>query len=479
MRKEVPTMKPLISDNEQRFRSWLRNQLDANKIRRFTDNSIIAYAHALRSNGNKLIPFSKDNLFSYTKYDEFCDIYDKILASPDFDEVNTESGNGALEIALKLYKHFLKYGSGAVAPDYAATFFIKNHSGFDTNGDGVVDIRDEGYNYIEIPMVAIQRIYYGVPGTGKSHMVNRLLDTIYATPAVRDSHVRRVIFHPTYSREDFIGSIKPLMTADRPLDYIFAPGPLTSILRDCFSHPAEPYYLVIEEINRGNAPAVFGDLFQLLDRNGDGKSAYAVSNHDVASYLSRDPGLKKLFIEGKVWFPPNLNILATMNTADENIFILDNAFKRRFTLQYVRINFDNLPDIWKRPYETFNGRTPLLAVFQGTALEDFANELHQKGKLNRDWPTFGRLANKLIDMENMKAIKSGNTHLVRIAENRKLGPFFVSESDLSQRDAFINKVIFYLKQDVFTYSDHYMTDSYEEIYLRYSENGADIFELLR
>ena len=100
-RKEVLTMKPLISDNEQRFRNWLRNQLDANKIRRFTDNSIIAYSHALRSNGNRLIPFSKDNLFSYTKYDEFCDIYDKIMESPDFDEVNAESGNGALEIALK------------------------------------------------------------------------------------------------------------------------------------------------------------------------------------------------------------------------------------------------------------------------------------------------------------------------------------------------------------------------------------------
>ncbi len=472
-------MRALISDNEQRFRSWLRNQLDANKIRRFTDNAIIAYSHALRSNGSKLIPFSKDNLFLYTKYEEFNEIYEKLLQSPDFEEVNAESGNGALEIALKLYRHFLKYGSGAVAPDYAAAFYIKNTSGFDTNGDGVIDERDEGYNYIEIPMVAIQRIYYGVPGTGKSYMVNRLLDTIYANSSVRDSHCRRVIFHPTYTREDFIGSIKPLMTADRPLDYIFAPGPLTSILKDCFTHPSEPYYLIIEEINRGNAPAVFGDLFQLLDRNADGKSAYAVSNHDVASYLSRDPGLKKLFLEGKVWFPPNLNILATMNTADENIFILDNAFKRRFTLQYVRINFDNLPEVWTHPYATFSGNRPLTAVFQDTDLEEYVNLLYYEGKLARDWPTFGRLANKIIDMMNKQVKLSDNPHLARIAENRKLGPFFVSESDLCQRDSFINKVIFYLKQDVFTYSDHYMTDSYEEIYLKYSEAGADIFELLR
>ena len=80
---------------------------------------------------------------------------------------------------------------------------------------------------------------------------------------------------------------------------------------------------------------------------------------------------------------------------------------------------------------------------------------------------------------NRQAKFSANPQLARIAENKKLGPFFVSEADLCQKDTFLNKVIFYLKQDVFTYSDHYMTDSFEEIYLQYIDEDADLFELLK
>ena len=94
-------------------------------------------------------------------------------------------------------------------------------------------------------------------------------------------------------------------------------------------------------------------------------------------------------------------------------------------------------------------------------------------------PTFARLTNKLIDMINRKAISGPNPQLARIAENKKLGPFFVAEADLCQKDTFLNKVIFYLKQDVFTYSDHYMCDSFEEIYMRCIEDDADLFELLK
>jgi len=113
---------------------------------------------------------------------------------------------------------------------------------------------------------------------------------------------------------------------------------------------------VIEEINRGNSPAIFGDLFQLLDRQENGKSEYAVQNVDVTAYFSKDPGLKRLFEEGKIWLPANFNILATMNTADENIFVLDSAFKRRFQLEYVRIDFDNMPAEWTKEYDIFSGK---------------------------------------------------------------------------------------------------------------------------
>ena len=161
--------------------------------------------------------------------------------------------------------------------------------------------------------------------------------------------------------------------------------------------------------------------------------------NDITAFFSRDPGLKKLFMEGKVWFPANFNILATMNTADENIFVLDNAFKRRFALEYVRISFDDLPREWSHPYDTFAGRRPLTAIFQGTPLEDFVSQLYYEGHLSRDWPTFARLVNKLIDMVNRQQLQemaersdTARRHLSRIPENKKLGPFFVSEADRSE-----------------------------------------------
>lgn len=335
-------------------------------------------------------------------------------------------------------------------------------------------------------MTPLQKIYYGAPGTGKSYRVNKMIEKEYPVPEERDAHCKRLIFHPTYTYQDFIGSIKPLITLDRPLDYIFAAGPLTILLKDAFMHPAEKYYLVIEEINQGNAPSIFGDLFQLLDRQNSGKSEYAVANNDITAYFSRDPGLKKLFIEGKIWFPANFNILATMNTADENIFVLDNAFKRRFALEYVRISFEDLPQQWSHPYDTFTGRRPLTAIFQDTPLEEYVSQLYYEGHLSRDWPTFARLVNRIIDMVNKQELQelssrsdTARFHLSRIPENKKLGPFFVSEADLCQRDTFINKVIFYLKQDVFPNHPHYLTESYEELYLTYQEDEAELFELLR
>lgn len=166
--------------------------------------------------------------------------------------------------------------------------------------------------------------------------------------------------------------------------------------------------------------------------------------------------------------------------------MLDNAFKRRFALEYVRINFDDLPQEWNHPYDTFAGRRPLTAIFQGTPLEDFVSQLYYEGHLSRDWPTFARLVNKLIDMVNRQQLQemaersdTARRHLSRIPENKKLGPFFVSEADLCQRDSFLNKVVFYLKQDVFPDHPHYLIDSYEELYLTYQEDGADLFELLR
>ena len=540
---------------EPQFREWLSGMTGENGVRLFTDNNIIAYSHALRRTCYKIEPYIAGNLFLINSAYDFDEIYDKILGSFDYEQVDKES-NGIFSQSLRLYKAFLRQEDrtalelGAelikhnaqvqvealitpytpIQQDYSELF--NNRPGDVLNGD--IPIREttlsgkanvlssdddlppdiprpaavpdehahlyesrkrrgikeeepeeaedemaEVFRYTEVPMTPIQKIYYGAPGTGKSHSVNQILEKIYPKPEERDSHCRRLIFHPTYSYEDFVGSIKPLASADKPLDYVFVAGPLTLLMKDAFMHPYETYYLVIEEINRGNTPAIFGDLFQLLDRQASGKSAYAIQNSSMVTYFSRDPGLKNLFSEGKIWFPANMNILATMNTADENIFVLDSAFKRRFALEYVPIEYDRIPDNWSREYEIFRGKLPLVSVFQGTPLEEYATQLAQEGKLRRNWPTYARLTNKLMDINNKKAIQTGNLRLTRIPENKKLGVFFLSRPDLIRREAFINKVIFYLKQDVFNTSDHYLTDPFEDIYERYRSDENDLFELLR
>lgn len=475
-------MKHSNEEQEQAFREWMRKQYNGDGMRRYTDNAIVAYSHALRTGCRSLEPYVAGNLFFYKNGYEFETVYEQLQEKKEFRKANDAYGNGTLAAAIQLYQAFLQGVDASQAPEVSAPFYLKRESVSAAYDD------DMGldFHYEEVPMTPLQRIYYGAPGTGKSYRVNKMIEKEYPVPEVRDAHCKRLIFHPTYSYQDFIGSIKPLITLDRPLDYIFAAGPLTILLKEAFMHPTEKYYLVIEEINRGNAPAIFGDLFQLLDRQNCGKSEYAVANNDITAYFSRDPGLKKLFIEGKVWFPANFNILATMNTADENIFVLDNAFKRRFALEYVRISFEGLPQQWSHPYDTFAGRRPLTAIFQGTPLEDYVSQLYYEGHLSRDWPTFARLVNKIIDMVNKQELQemsrrsdTARYHLSRIPENKKLGPFFVSEADLCQRDTFINKVIFYLKQDVFPNHPHYLTESYEELYLTYQEDEADLFELLK
>lgn len=461
------------SEQERIFREWMRAQVTENGVRKYTDNVIISYSYALRTACHKMVPPIAGNLFSVSDLAEYEALYKRLIVAKDYDEVNRENGNGTFGVALRLYQTFLKEGGIVTSPQVAENgFFDKN------NRTGYTEYRGKESNYEEVPMKPLQMIFYGAPGTGKSYRVSKILEKEYPDPAERNKHTRRMIFHPTYKYEDFVGSIKPLMSLDKPLDYFYSAGPFTALLKDAFNHPAEKFYLIIEEINRGDSPAIFGDLFQLLDRQEDGKSRYVIMNVDVANFMARDPNLKRLFTDGKIWLPANFNILATMNTADENIFVLDSAFKRRFALEYVPVEFEVVPDKWKEQYPVFAGDTPLTELFAGSELEERAMSLNNKGLLKRDWPTFAKLVNYLIDIVNLQTVGANSAEMQKIAENKKLGPFFVSDEELMQPDKFINKVIFYLKQDVFTYSDHYMIYSFEEIYLKYLENKGDIFELL-
>lgn len=225
-----------------------------------------------------------------------------------------------------------------------------------------------------LPISTTQIIYYGVPGCGKSYEVNKdineKLDKYGVTD--REYHKVRCVFHPEYCNADFVGQIYPYVKPDNGgVEYRFKPGPFAEIVRRAYRNPAEPFFLIIEEINRGNAAAIFGEIFQLLDRirpedgpeelSGNiydtGWSSYGVTNIDVNAYVRQKStdnpekieyddsipyGDKIKFINNTaIRLPPNLSIYATMNTSDQNVFTMDNAFQRRFKSKMIRNSLDN------------------------------------------------------------------------------------------------------------------------------------------
>lgn len=182
-------------------------------------------------------------------------------------------------------------------------------------------------------------LLYGVPGSGKSW-------TIEHEYCKKESKVERLVFHPDYTYSDFIGQILPNVAEDGQVSYKFTPGPFTNILKAAYHDPSTEYILIIEEINRGNAPAIFGEVFQLLDRkveiddaNDDGfpigTSEYGITNANIANIVYGNPNQK-------VRIPSNLSIIGTMNTSDQNVFTLDTAFQRRWDMRLIENNFDNV-----------------------------------------------------------------------------------------------------------------------------------------
>lgn len=321
------------------------------------------------------------------------------------------------------------------------------------------------------PMSVEQTVYFGAPGTGKSYKI----DSRLSKESISDELMSRVIFYPDYTYGDFVGCLRPKKDGSS-VDYKFIPGPLTKALMTAFENPRSKVYFIIEEINRGSAAAVFGDLFQLLDRDKTGKSKYNIKNEDMCTTFTNSALLKPFFEEGNVWLPSNFNILCTMNTADQNVFILDSAFKRRFQMEYVPVDYEvfySNPDLksYLDPTNVFIGTQSLVDIFKDTDLKDIVTDLDARHKLERNWPTFAILVNATIDAINRN---EGD----QISEDKKLGPFYVLEDELKDRPKFADKILYYLKQDVFKYVDTYFTTSYQTLYKTYLEGKIDLFELL-
>ena len=235
------------------------------------------------------------------------------------------------------------------------------------------------------------RILYGAPGTGKSHKLDGEVKANFGA----DSLHERVTFHPDYTYGQLVGAYRPvpvyregsapLLAADKKtdagvyeplIDYTFVPGPFLRLLVRAQKNPDHNFVLVIEELNRANAPAVFGEVFQLLDRDHSGSGKFpVVMPTEVQDYL-RSRGLP-----ASVRLPRNLYLWATMNSADQGVMPLDAAFKRRWTFEYVHLINDHL-----RKFD--------------------------------------------------------------VPEDRLLGPFFMREDELKSAQAFRNKLLLYLRDDV-------------------------------
>ena len=184
----------------------------------------------------------------------------------------------------------------------------------------------------------LQVIYFGAPGTGKSYTVKDKLEEAH----VAKENIFRTIFHPDSDYASFVGCYKPVMEGNE-IKYEFTPQVFTGAYIQAWKNKQanEPVYLVIEEINRGNCAQIFGDLFQLLDRQNDGSSTYGIkADKDLAHYLEKELGQDHEGIKGGVLrLPPNLYIMATMNTSDQSLFPMDSAFKRRWDWMYVPIKY--------------------------------------------------------------------------------------------------------------------------------------------
>ena len=271
-----------------------------------------------------------------------------------------------------------------------------------------------------------QTIYYGVPGSGKSHKIDEL------TKNLSEEQKIRVVFHPEYTNADFVGQILPCLTSDG-IEYRFKAGPFSRILKKAYQNPNKPHYLIIEEINRGNAAAIFGDLFQLLDRDSEGWSSYEIENLDINSFIrSKDSTYSDAKIESSVnvggytWtentgvrLPPNLSLLATMNTSDQNVFTLDNAFQRRWDMELVPNSCDD--------------KTQMDA------------SISVKGK-TITWKSFQSKINEVI-------AEKGNESGFSSMEDKRLGCWFIkNDENKIDTEKFANKVLKYLWDDAFKFN---------------------------
>lgn len=356
----------------------------------------------------KLVDGTRDVIFNQNS------IYKKILETSQAVDINGDKeAKGALRILKSLLldemNPYLQYSGGSVT---ATTDISERLEEYQKRVDillqlsatkviGLEDLQSQNTG-IQLTDLEERRVssgsnvlLYGVPGSGKSW-------TIEHEYCKKGTNVERLVFHPDYTYSDFIGQILPNVDEEGQVSYKFTPGPFTNILHDAYNNPEKEYILIIEEINRGNAPAIFGEVFQLLDRKTElreadddgypiGTSEYGITNANIAKIVYGDA-------RHKVRIPSNLSIIGTMNTSDQNVFTLDTAFQRRWEMRLIENNFEHVD------------RSLADAEILDTGVT---------------WQTFCTEINNII---------VGNNARMTSAEDKRLGAYFVHLKDLMYND---------------------------------------------
>ena len=299
------------------------------------------------------------------------------------------------------------------------------------------------------------RIVFGAPGTGKSHRINGQKDSIKELDVFE-----RVTFHPNYSYSQFVGTYKPITKDNGDIAYKYVEGPFMRLLtaalenaKDKNKNNGKRYLLIIEEINRANVASVFGDMFQLLDRDKDGVSEYEIqTSEDVRKFLANTlggDGSEEKYKSLKL--PNNMYIWATMNSADQGVFPMDTAFKRRWEFEYIGIDENE------------------------DKVKDYEIPISATKKVN--W-------NDLRKAINNKLITLG------INEDKLLGPFFLSKTVLDSAldkgmdfvKLFESKVLMYLFEDAAKMKAKQLFNVdekkfiYSEVCKKFEAEGLNVFK---
>lgn len=267
----------------------------------------------------------------------------------------------------------------------------------------IVDLNDDDESF------AHNRLIFGAPGTGKSNLLEKQRIVHFG------ENYERVTFYEDYSYSQFVGTYKPAMGKEK-IEYKFVPGPFLRVLMKAIKakkeNTGEKFLLIVEEINRGNAASIFGDMFQLLDREESGEGEYEIHVSEDLKVCLRCNGIN----DEKIKLPNNFYLWATMNAADQGVVPLDAAFKRRFD-EY------KLMDINAKEKE----------------IEKIEVDIKCNGIGKVEWNVFRHALNKFLIKEGVK-------------DDKLIGPFFIKKKTLQNyelmQSAFRDKLLMYLLEDV-------------------------------